>query len=98
VSETSKPDGVDASDKDRRTQARVGSERRRKARPELTDEMQTAARLRARGVCECTNQNCWHFRKCKAASVAFMAKRSVLSCVLYCRECARTEGGREQQL
>jgi len=99
--ETSQHVGVEAPADDRREQVREGSERRRKARPALSDEMKAAARLRSRGICECSNQNCWHFRQCKAPAVAFVDKRSgagVLSCVLFCRECARTAGGRGQQL
>jgi hypothetical protein len=86
---------------DRKGAAPEGRERRRRARPVLSDEMKDAARLRSRGVCECSNPNCWHFRNCKAPSVAFVAKRTpagVLSCIMLCRECARTAAGREQVL
>ena len=78
-----------------------GPERRRKVRPELSEAMKAAARLRSRGVCECANPNCWHFHQCKAPAVAFVARRSpvgVLSGVLFCRECARTAGGSEGRL
>lgn len=101
VSDASPADGVGPTKDDRQKKGREGSERRRKPRHQLTDEMKTAARKRARGICECTSPNCWHFRQCKAPGVAFVAKRSsagVASCVLFCRECARTSGGREERL
>jgi hypothetical protein len=80
---------------------RTGPERRRKTRLELSEEMKAAARARAMGICECSSENCWHFRRCKARGVTFVAKRSatsVVSCSLFCRECARTAGGREARL
>lgn len=92
---------VDPPVDDRRAKAREGPERRRKARPVLSDEMKAAARARARGICECSNPNCWHFHRCKAPGVAYLARRSAtgaVSCVLFCRECARTSGGREDRL
>jgi hypothetical protein len=101
MSNSSPPDDVDPPVEDRRAKARQGRERRRAARVVLSDEMKAAARSRARGTCECSNQNCWHFHQCKAPGVAYLAKRSatgVLSCVLFCRECARTSGGREERL
>lgn len=101
VSEIAFPEEVDPSVNDRRAENREGRERRRKPRPELSDEMKATARLRSRGVCECSNQNCWHFHQCKAPAVAFMPRRSptgVLSCLLFCRECATTAGGREGRL
>lgn len=87
--------------KERQAKEREGPERRRAARIVLSDELKAAARLRAKGVCECSNQNCWHFRQCEAPGVAYMARRSlggVVSCSLYCRECARTWGGRAGRL
>lgn len=101
MSNSSLPDGVDHPVEDRQAKAREGRERRRTARPVLSDEMKAAARSRARGTCECANQNCWHFHQCKAPGVTYLAKRSaagVVSCVLFCRECARTTGGREERL
>lgn len=101
MSNSSSPDGVDPAVEERRVRAREGRERRRAARSVLSDEMKSAARSRARGTCECSNQNCWHFHQCKAPGVAFLAKRSatgVVSCVLFCRDCARTSGGREGRL
>lgn len=101
VSSSPPPEGVEGTADDRRAKAREGPERRRRPRPVLSDEMKTAARARARGTCECVSDNCWHFRRCKAPAVAFVAKRSatgVVSCVLFCRECARTAGGREERL
>jgi len=95
------PDGVDPPLPDRREKTREGRELRRAARPILSDEMKAAAHARAKGVCECSNQNCWHFHRCKAPGVAYLARRSatgVLSCVLFCRECARTAGGRGERL
>jgi hypothetical protein len=86
---------------DRRAQPREGSDRRRKARPVFSEEMKASARLRSRGGCECANQSCWHFHKCKARGVAYMARVTsvgVNSCALFCRDCARTAGGREQVL
>ena len=101
MSNSSLPDGVDPPLDDRRAKAREGRERRRTARPVMSDEMKAAARSRARGTCECSNQNCWHFHKCKAPAVAYVAKRSatrVVSCEFLCRECARTSGGRVGRL
>lgn len=101
VSSSSQPDGAEPASDDRRAKAREGPERRRKPRPELSDEMEAAARVRARGTCECSNENCWHFHRCKAPAVAYVGKRSatgVVSCVMYCRECARTAGGQEGRL
>lgn len=95
------PDGVDPPDDHRRATARAGRERRRTLRSELSDEMKTAARSRSMGICECTNQNCWHFHRCKAPGVTYLAKRSdsgVVSCQFFCRECARTAGGRRDRL
>src|SRR5579863_7847596 len=72
-----------------------GAERRRMRRPALTEAMKAAAFTRAKGICECTNQNCWHFRRCKAPGLTYLGKRSAsgaLSCSLYCRECARATG------
>lgn len=94
-------EGADPHIEDRRAKPREGSERRRKERVALSEELKTAARLRARGICECSNQNCWHFRRCKAPGVAYMPKRSTsgaLMCDLFCRECARTWGGRADRL
>src|ERR1039457_3460349 len=101
MSNSSLPDGVDPAADDRRAKVREGHERRRKVRPVLSDEMKAAAHSRARGICECANQNCWHFHQCKAPGIAYLAKRSatgVVSCGLFCRECARTSGGREERL
>lgn len=101
MSNSSPSDGVDPPVDDLRAKVREDRERRRAARPALRDEMKAAARSRSRGICECSNQNCWHFRQCKAPGVAYLAKRSaagVVSCVLFCRECARTAGGREERL
>jgi hypothetical protein len=95
-------DGVDPPLDDRRVKNREGRERRRTARPNLSEEMKTAAHARARGVCECSNQNCWHFRRCKAPGVTYLAKRhpatGAVTCMLFCRECARTAGGRGVRL
>ena len=99
--ESSQTEVVDPTVNDRRTTIREGCERRRRTRPALSDELKAAAHLRSRGVCECANQNCWHFHQCKAPSVAFLAKRTsagVLTCIMFCRECARTAAGREQVL
>src|SRR5580698_9454119 len=101
MSESPPSEDVDAEVSDRRENTREGRERRRKVRPELSEAMKAAAHLRSRGVCECANQNCWHFHQCKAPSVAFLAKRTpagVLTCIMFCRECARTAAGREQVL
>ncbi len=101
MSTLSLPDSVDRPADDGRAESREGPERRRKVRPVFSDEKKAAARARARGICECSNENCWHFRRCKAPGVAYVAKRSatgVLSCVLFCRECARTSGGRVEFL
>jgi hypothetical protein len=95
------PDGDDQPLDRRRAQPREGRERRRTARPVLTDEMKALAHSRSKGICECSNPNCWHFHRCKAPGVAYLAKRSgtgVLSCALFCRECARTAGGRGERL
>jgi hypothetical protein len=101
MTDSTSPDGVDPPLDGRRAKPREGRERRRTARPALSEEMKAAAHLRARGVCECSNQNCWHFRRCKAPGVAYLAQRSatgVVSCMLFCRECARTAGGRGDRL
>src|SRR5580692_5572464 len=101
MSESPPSEEVDTAVSDRRENVREGPERRRKVRPELSEAMKAAARLRSRGVCECANPNCWHFHQCKAPAVAFVARRSplgVLSGVLFCRECARTAGGSEGRL
>jgi hypothetical protein len=78
-----------------------GLERRRFQRPVLSPEMKAMASTRAKGICECSNQNCWHYHRCKSRGVAFLAKRSMsgaVSCSLFCRECARTAGGRGDRL
>jgi hypothetical protein len=103
MSNSPPPDGVDLPVDDRRVAHRRtrNSERRRVARSVISDELKAAARARSRGICECSNQNCWHFRKCKAPGVAYMTKRSakgVISCVVFCRDCARTSGGRAERL
>jgi hypothetical protein len=95
------PDEIDPRTPDRREKSREGRERRRTARPILSEEMKATAHSRSKGICECANQNCWHFHRCKAPGVAYLARRSaagVLSCMLFCRECARTAGGRGERL
>jgi hypothetical protein len=95
------PDGADPTEHDREAKTRQGPERRRTSRKVISDEMKAAARSRSRGTCECSNENCWHFRRCKAPGVAYLSKRSasgVAMCALFCRECARTAGGRQERL
>jgi hypothetical protein len=67
----------------------------------LSERMKAAARSRARGLCECSNRNCWHVRQCKSPGVAYIDRFSatgVVWCVLFCRECARTWAGRVDRL
>jgi len=95
------PSGLDAAVDDRRAKPREGPDRRRTARPELSERMKAAARSRAGGICECSNRNCWHFRRCNTPGVAYLDRLSatgVVWCVLFCRECALTWVGRVNRL
>ena len=101
MSDSPRRDGADPPVDDRRADTFERGERRRTARPALSDEAKAADSRALKGACECSNQNCWHFRRCKAPGVAYVAKRSAsgaLSCQLFCRECARTSGGRAERL
>jgi hypothetical protein len=73
---SSPPENVDKSVDDRRASPREGSERRRKSRPVLREDMKAHARSRSRGTCECSSQSCWHFHQCKAPGVAYLTRNT----------------------